>query len=162
MVRPPVFVLGALLWAGLAACDKNSGSVSCGIDAFTGPLVVKESFGSGAALAAAPSAMPAGLPVRLVAGPAWHSTVSLDSASGWLVTTHGTLSKQAHVGYGVLVVDFQNRALGVLAFDAKTIRGAPGLGRLAIGDTVVPLLGVRIDPARIQNASCPVFPDSLR
>ena len=36
------------------------------------------------------------------------------------------------------------------------------LGRLAIGDTVVPLLGVRLDPAAIQNARCPIFPDSLR
>lgn len=159
----PAFAVSAVVAVALAACDKNAGSVSCGIDAFTGPLVVKESFGKGAALTRAPESAPAGLPVRLVAGPAWHATVARDSTSGtWLVTTHGTLSEQAHVGYGVLIVDFDNRALGVLAFDAYSIRGAPELGRFVIGDTIVPLLGVRIDPARIQNAKCPVFPDSLR
>lgn len=162
MLRPSVSAFGALLIAALGGCNRNAGSVSCGIDAFTGPLVVKESFGKGAALAAVPGAMPTGLPIRLVAGPAWRGTVARDSNGGWRVTTHGTVSKQAHVGYGVLIVDFENRALGVLAFDAKSIRGAPNLGMLVIGDTVVPLLGVRIDPAKIQNAKCPVFPDSLR
>lgn len=162
MVRLPVAAFVALLLPGLAGCDKNAGSVSCGIDAFTGPLVVKESFGKGAALREVPEAMPAGLPVRLVAGPAWHGTVAAAGPGRWLVTTAGTLSKEAHVGYGVLVVDYENRALGVLAFDGQTIRAAPDLGKLNIGDTVVPLLGVRIDPAAIQNAKCPVFPDSLR
>lgn len=162
MVRPSVSALGALLVAGLAACDKNAGSVSCGIDAFTGPLVVKESFGKGAALRTVPEAMPTRLPIRLVAGPAWRGTVAGDSTGGWLVTVQGAVSKQARVGYGVLVVDYHNTALGVLAFDGQTIRGAAALGRLAIGDTVVPLLGVRLDPAAIQNARCPIFPDSLR
>jgi hypothetical protein len=162
MSRPLVSALGALLLGALSACDRNAGSVTCGIDAFTGPLVIKESFGKGAALVSVPGAAPSGLPVRLVAGPAWRGTVATDSSGGWLVTTHGTLSSQAHVGYGVLVVDYDNRALGVLAYDARAIRGAPGLGHLAIGDTVVPLLGVRVDPAAFQSLKCPVFPDSLR
>ena len=162
MARLPVAALGALLGAGLAACDKSAGSVSCGIDAITGPLVVKQSFAKGAALAEVPGELPATLPIRLVAGPAWHGTVARDSTGGWLVTMHGTLSKKVRVGYGVLIFDYHDTALGVLAYDAQTIRGATGLGRLAIGDTIVPLLGVRIDPAAIQNAKCPFFPDSLR
>jgi hypothetical protein len=162
MLRPPVSVLFALIVAGLAACDRNAGSVSCGIDAFTGPLVVKQSFSKGAVLTAVPDAAPAALPVRLVAGPAWRGTVSSDGSGRWLVTTHGTLSKEAHVAYGVLVIDYENRALGVFAFDGQTVRGAANLGHLAIGDTIVPLLGVRIDAAKIQNVQCPIFPDSLR
>jgi hypothetical protein len=162
MFRPPTAALGALLVAVLSACGKPAGSVTCGIVAFIGPLVVKESFGKGATLTTVPGAMPAALPVRLVAGRAWRGTVARDSTGGWLVTMHGTLSKQVRVGYGVLVVDYHDTALGVLAFDAQAIRGAPRLGTLAIGDTVVPLLGVRIDPATIQNPKCPVFPDSLR
>ena len=162
MLHPPVVVFGALLVTALGACDRNAGSVTCGIDAFTGPLVVKESFGKGAALRAVPATMPTGLPVRLVAGPAWHGTVTRDSSGGWLVTMPATLSKQVRVGYGVLVVDYGDIPLGVLAYDAQAIRGATTLGHLAIGDTVVPLLGVRIDPATIQHAKCPVFPDSLR
>jgi hypothetical protein len=162
MFRPPVFALGTLLLASLGACDKNAGSVSCGLDAFTAPLVVKQSFGKGAVLTAVPDAAPAALPVRLVTGPAWRGTVTTSESGAWLVTTHGTLAKEAHVGYGVLVIDYENRPLGVLAFDGQTVRGAPDLGKLAIGDTVVPLLGVRISAAAIQNVACPVFPDSLR
>jgi hypothetical protein len=162
MLRPARFACCTLFLGALAACDKNAGSVSCGIDAITGPLVVKESFGKGAALTSPPDAAPAGLPIRLVAGPAWHGSVTRDSADHWRITLHGTVAKEAHVGYGVLIVDYENRALGVLAYDAQTIRGASSLGGLVIGDTVVPLFGVRIDPAAIQNAKCPFFPDSLR
>jgi len=66
------------------------------------------------------------------------------------------------VGYGVLVVDYANHPLGVFAFDGRTIVGASKFGTLAIGDTVVPLLAVRINPAVLQHTTCPFFPDSLR
>ena len=112
-------------------------------------------------LTAVPDATPANVAVRLVAGPAWRGTVAAEG-SGWRVTTHGTVSGRAHVGYGVLVVDFHGTPLGVLAFDGHSVAGAPALGTLAIGDTVVPLLGVRIDPQVLQDPRCPVFPDSLR
>ena len=66
------------------------------------------------------------------------------------------------MGYGVLVVDYANHPLGVFAFDGRTIVGASKFGTLAIGDTVVPLLAVRINPAVLQHTTCPFFPDSLR
>ena len=122
---------------------------------------MKQSFAEGQALTTVPEGTPAGLPIRLVAGPAWHGTVS-DSAGRWHVTTHGTVSKRASVGYGVLVVDFHSNPLGVFAFDGRTIVGAPTLGTLAIGDTIVPLLGVRVSPAALKQTKCPFFPDSLR
>jgi len=134
---------------------------ACGLDALTGPLAVKQSFAEGQSLTTMPGVVPSGLPVRLVAGPAWHGTV-LDSAGRWHVTTHGTVSKQASVGYGVLVVDYHDTPLGVFAFDGRNIVGASKLGTLAIGDTVVPLLAVRVNPAVLQHTTCPFFPDSLR
>lgn len=161
MFRATVTAAILVLFTLLSACDKSAGSVACGLDALTGPLAVKQSFAEGHSLTALPEASPGGLPVRLVAGPAWHGTV-IDSAGRWRVTTHGAVSKEVHVGYGVLVVDYHDTVLGVFAFDGHTIRGAPDLGRLAIGDTVVPLLGVRIDPSAIQQTKCPFFPDSLR
>lgn len=144
-----------------AACTRNAGSASCGIAALTRPLAVKQSFAEGNVLTVVPDATPATLAVRLVAGPAWRGSVAKDG-TGWRITTHGTVSKEAHVGYGVLVTDFHKAPLGVLAFDGHTIAGAPHLGTLTIGDTVVPLLGVRIDPQAMQDPKCPVFPDSLR
>lgn len=162
MVRLPHVLLGTCIVTALAGCDRNAGSASCGIDALTGPLAVKQSFAEGNALTVVPEISPAKLPVRLVAGPAWRGTVTHDSTGGWRVTTEGKVSKEARVGYGVLVVDENGATLGVLAFDGRVITGAASLGRLAIGDTVVPLLGVHVDASAVQNSKCPVFPDSLR
>jgi hypothetical protein len=144
-----------------AACTRVPGSASCGIQALTRPLAVKQSFAEGNVLTAVPSATPATEADLLVAGPAGRGTVAAEG-SGWRVTTHGAVSGRAHVGYGVLVVDFHDAPLGVLAFDGHAVAGAPTLGMLAIGDTVVPLLGVRVDPQVLQDSRCPVFPDSLR
>ena len=161
MFRTPALGLSALLLTSFMACDKSAGSVACGLDALTGPLAVKESFAQGQSLTTPPGTAPAGLPVRLVAGPAWHGTI-VDSGGKWHVTNHGTVSKQASVGYGVLVVDFADNALGVFAFDGRTIIGAANLGTLAIGDTIVPLLGARINPKALMQTKCPFFPDSLK
>lgn len=144
-----------------AACTRTPGSASCGIEALTRPLAVKQSFAEGNVLTVVPDVTPATVAVRLVAGPAWRGTVAAEGI-GWRVTTHGSVSGQAHVGYGVLVVDYHGAALGVLVFDGRSVAGAPVLGMLAIGDTAVPLLGVRIDPHVLQDPRCPVFPDSLR
>lgn len=161
MFRTSAQALCTLVFATLTACDRSGGSVACGLDALTGPLAVKQSFAEGQSLTTMPGVVPSGLPVRLVAGPAWHGTV-LDSAGRWQVTTHGTVSKQASVGYGVLVVDYHDTPLGVFAFDGRNIVGASKLGTLAIGDTIVPLLAVRVNPAVLQHTTCPFFPDSLR
>ena len=144
-----------------AACSRSSGSASCGIAALTRPLAVKQSFAEGNVLTVVPENAPRTLPVRLVAGPAWRGNVAVTDG-GWQITTIGTVAKEAHVGYGVLVIDFRNAPVGVLAFDGRAVAGAPGLGSLVIGDTVVPLLGVRMDPQSLQDPRCPVFPDSLR
>ena len=154
--------LSLLSAAALAACGRSGGSASCGLDAFTKPLAVKQSFTRGNAVTVVPEATPTGLAVRLVAGPAWHGAVSKDSTGGWRVTTRGAVSSTADIGYGVVVFDFHNVPLGVLAFPGRSVAGASDLGSLAIGDTVVPLLGVRVDPAALSDIRCPVFPDSLR
>ena len=144
-----------------AACSRNPAGANCAMAALTRPLAVKQSVAEGNVLTAIPDSAPATIPVRLVAGPAWRGTVDRGS-TGWRVTTHGTVSPQVHVGYGVLVIDFHDAAVGVLAFEGNAVAGAPPLGTLAIGDSVLPLLGVRMDPAQLQDASCPLFPDSLR
>jgi len=156
-----LLVATALVAATQFACERGGTSVSCGINALVRPLAVKNAFASGGALAATPEFAPAAVPVRLVAGPAWRGEVVADS-TGWHVTVRETVAAAASVGYGVLVIDQNDAPLGVLVFDGRVIRGAAQLGGVALRDTVVPLLGVRIDPAALQDARCPLFPDSLR
>ena len=152
----------ALLATGLAACGKSDGSATCGIASLTGPLVVKESFGKGNSLSRPPEQMPPTIHVRLVAGPAFLATVEPSDSGGWLVKSGTRLSPLAKPGYGVLIVDFHGVTQGVLVFDGRAVAGAPDLGRLAIGDTVLPLLGVSLDPTTMEDPKCPVFPDSTR
>jgi hypothetical protein len=40
--------------------------------------------------------------------------------------------------------------------------GAPRLGTVNAGATNVPLVGLQTDIAKFQDATCPIFPDSLR
>jgi len=162
MIRTLAVAGSALVVVALTGCEKGAGSASCGIDALTAPLAVKQSFAEGNALAELPGTVPTAVPIRLVAGPAWRGTVASEGQGHWAITTHGSVSKEARVGFGVLVVDYHDNVLGVLAYDGHSVYGARDFGTLAIGDTVVPLLGVRISPAAIQNPKCPVFPDSLR
>ncbi|MES1259426.1 MAG: hypothetical protein ABUL71_02440, partial [Gemmatimonadota bacterium] len=108
MVRTLVVAGSALLVVTVAGCERGAGSASCGIDALTAPLAVKQSFAEGNALAELPATVPAAVPIRLVAGPAWRGTIASDGNGHWTVTTHGTVSKEARVGFGVLVVDYHD------------------------------------------------------
>jgi hypothetical protein len=162
-MRPRSLLQSSLmvLVAGIG-CSRGTGSAACGIAALTGPLAIKQSFSEGNALSVVPEFAPATLPVRLVAGPVWRGTVTPDSTGGWTIQTKGAVSRLAGIGYGVLVVNGQFRSLGVLIYEGRVFRGGLTLGHLMIRDTVVPLLGVRIDNAAVTNGQCPLFPDSLR
>jgi hypothetical protein len=159
---PPTLRATFLLTLLLAGCDTSEQpSVSCGIAAMTGPLVVLEAFGRGSALDAAPDAVPAALPVRLVAGPVLRGIVGKSDSTGWVVGAEGDMPENAATGYGVLIVH-DRIARGVLVFDGQPVRGAAVIGSVALGDTIIPMLGVRVDPAAIADSACPVFPDSAR
>ena len=162
MHRRPTMLLLAL--AAAAACGKASGggSVSCGIAALTGPLVVHEAFGQGRALDQTPPVAPTTLAVRFVAGPVHHGTVARADAGRWAIVTNGIAPAGMHPGYGVLIVDLDGTARGVLVFEGAPVAGAPPLGTLAVGNATLPLLGVQLDPAAIERPDCPIFPDSSR
>lgn len=152
-----------LLLSALTACGgSGGGSIACGIAALTGPLVAKEAFAKGNSLLAPPDSVPGSLPLRLVAGAAIRGHVAAVDSLGWHLSTPDAVSSEAPLGYGVLIVDHQGNALGALVFEGTVIPGAPLLGDLTIRDTILPLLGVRIDPRKIEDPKCPVFPDSTR
>ena len=150
------------LAAALAACGPSGRpTVSCGIGALTGPLVVLESFGKGNALETPPAEVPASLPVRLVGGPVLRGIVGKNDSTGWVIGAEGEMPSNTRPGYGVLIAH-RGQARGILVFDGQPVAGAATIGSVALGDTIVPLLGVRIDPATIADSACPVFPDSAR
>ena len=78
-----------------------------------------------------------------------------------MIGVNGTLPTDISPGYGVLILDLQEKPLGVLLYEGQIIEGAPTLGSVSLGARVVPLIGIRVDPERIQEPNCPLFPDSL-
>lgn len=152
-----------LLLVALTACGGGGGgSIACGIAALTGPLVAKEAFAKGNSLLTPPDSVPTSLPLRVVAGVAIRGHVASVDSLGWHISTPDVVTTDAPLGYGVLIVGRQGQALGALIFEGAVIPGAALLGDLTIRDTVLPLLGVRIDPKQIEDPKCPVFPDSTR
>ena len=59
-------------------------------------------------------------------------------------------------------MDRKGETLGALVFEGVSIPGAPVLGDLTLRDTIIPLLGVRVDRRQIEDPKCPLFPDSTR
>ena len=146
----------------LAACTPPAGGgrTSCGIAAVAGPAMVLSEFNTqGAPLATAPSALPGQLAARFVAGPAAPAVVGR-AGDSLEVGVEGGVPADMHPGFGVLLTDRTGNALGVLVYDGAPVIGAPVIGSVTVGPVRVPLLGLALDPARVQDPSCPFFPDS--
>lgn len=151
-----------LILAPLVACTPpaGGGNTSCGIAAVAGPAMVLAEFSTqGAPLATAPSALPGHLPVRFVAGPPAPAVVGR-AGDSLEVGIEGGVPADMHPGFGVLLTDTRGNALGVLVYDGTPVLGAPVIGSVTVGPVRVPLLGLALDPARVQDPKCPFFPDS--
>lgn len=144
------------------ACGRGDAPPPCGLNAVVGPSVLLSEFAVlNQPLAAPPAQLPEKLVARLAAGPAYSSIVGR-ADSQWVIGVNGALPVNVEVTFGVLVLDkTSNTPLGVLLYESAPIEGAPQIGTVSVAAFVVPLLGVRVDPSRIQDPACPLFPDSL-
>ncbi|HEU5357803.1 MAG TPA: hypothetical protein VFU45_01695 [Gemmatimonadales bacterium] len=150
-----------LLLVGLAGCGRPAGgSVTCGLAAMFGPLAILGEFSTpGQTLATPPGSLPGKLPVRLVAGPALPALVGRDH-DRWVIGVIGAPPPKFRAGYGVLVQDTAYRALGVVVYEGEIVRGAPVIGSVVLADSTVPLIGISLLPAKVEDPHCPIFPDS--
>lgn len=158
--RALVAPLTALLVLG--GCDsKNSGSYGCGISAVAGQSLLLEEFTRpGKTLSVPPREIPATLPVRLALGPALRA-VAGRADSFVVVGLEGALPPTPAVDWGVLIVSPAGAVQGVLMYQGDPIQGAPRIGTINAGERNLPLVGLSTEIANFQDASCPVFPDSL-
>lgn len=159
-MRAPLLIISALL----AACgpQRPAGTgAACGIAAVAGPAMVLGEFSTpGATLATAPATLPPRTVARFVAGPAAVAVVGR-SGDTLEVGVDGGIPQGMKVGFGVLLTDTRQSVRGVFIYDGFPVSGAPVLGNLTVGPSRVPLLGISIDPARMEDPRCPFFPDSL-
>jgi hypothetical protein len=157
---PFLGLAAALVLTGCGGSDRAR-AASCGIASVAGPTVLLGEFGvPRQTLSMPPTRLPERLAVRLVAGPAYRGIVGR-ADSLVVIGVEGTLPANVRPGFGVLVVDKGGAARGVLLYEGAPVENAPILGTVSIGSTDVPLLGVQVDPGRIEDPRCPFFPDSI-
>ncbi len=145
----------------LAACGEGRPRAApCGIAAVAGPTALLTQFSvPRQTLSTPPAHLPERLVVRLVAGPAYRGIVGR-SDSLWIVGVDGALPPGTKPGFGVLVLDPKGGARGVMLYEGSTVEGAPPIGNVSVGSASLPLIGIQVDPSRIEDPRCPFFPDS--
>jgi hypothetical protein len=148
----------------IAACNRDGdrrSSAACGLAALAGPTALLAQFGiANQTLGSPPRNLPERLVVRLVAGQALPAIVGR-ADSLWIIGVQGRLPANVKSGFGVLVLDQEEKARGVMLYEGRPVEGAPGIGTVSVGDATVPLIGIQLDPAKIEDPSCPLFPDSI-
>jgi hypothetical protein len=151
------------LLLAVVACEKPAtrGSAACGLAALAGPTALLTQFSvPRQTLSQPPARLPERLVARVVAGPALPAIVGR-SDSALVIGVEGAVPAAVKPGYGVLVLDTSERALGVMVYEGTAVEGAPPIGTVTIGSATLPLIGIQLDPARIEDPRCPFFPDSV-
>ncbi len=150
-----------LLMAGCTRSGDRQPSAACGLASLAGPTALLGQFSiAGQTLGTPPRNLPERLVVRLVAGPAYPAIVGR-ADSLWIIGVEGRLPPNVKPGFGALILDPSEKARGVVLYEGTAVEGAPEIGRVSIGDNTVPLIGIQLEPAKIEDPRCPLFPDSV-
>jgi len=152
-----------VLLVTVAACARpaDRGSAACGLAALAGPTALLTQFSvPRQTLSTPPRDLPGRLVTRLVAGPALPAIVGR-SDSLLLIGVEGAVPAAIAPAYGVLVLDTLAKARGVMLYEGAPVEGAPPIGTITVGAASLPLIGIQLDPARIEDPRCPFFPDSV-
>jgi hypothetical protein len=161
MQRHSIIAVLLLVACGPPQTKDPSRSAACGLAALAGPTALLGQFSvPDQTLAAPPRHLPERLVVRLVAGGAYPAIVGR-SDSSWVIGMEGSLPPKVKPGFGVLVLDRSGKSRGVMLYEGSPVEGAPEIGTVSVGNATVPLIGIQLDPAKIEDPRCPFFPDSV-
>jgi len=156
-----LLLLTTLTLTACSRADDRRPSAACGLAALAGPTALLAQFGiPNQTLATPPRNLPERLVVRLVAGQAYPAIVGR-ADSLWIIGMQGRLPPNVKAGFGVVILDQSERARGVMLYEGTPVEGAPEIGKVSVGDATLPLIGIQLDPAKIEDPSCPLFPDSV-
>ena len=156
-----VQIVSFLLVVGCTSSRDRSPSATCGLASLAGPTALLGQFSvPHQTLGSPPHTLPERLVVRSVAGPAYPAIVGR-ADSLWIIGVQGSLAPNVKPGFGVLVLDPSEKARGVVLYEGTPVEGAPEIGRVSVGDVTVPLIGIQLDPTKIEDPRCRLFPDSV-
>jgi hypothetical protein len=161
MFRPVLPLVGLLLACSGSPDKSSAGSAACGLASLAGPTALLSQFSvPEQTLASPPRNLPERLVVRMVAGPPYAAIVGR-SDSLWVIGVDGSLPANVKPGFGVLILDQEGKARGTLLYEGTPVEGAPPIGTVSVGNATVPLIGIQLDPAKVEDPRCPFFPDSI-
>jgi hypothetical protein len=156
-----LLLVPVLVIQGCSSPGDRRPSAACGLAALAGPTALLAQFGiPDQTLASPPRNLPERLVVRQVAGQAYPAIVGR-ADSLWIIGLQGRLPANVKPGYGVLIQDLAGKAQGVMLYEGTPVEAAPEIGSVSVGAGTVPLIGIQLDPAKIEDPSCPLFPDSV-
>jgi hypothetical protein len=155
--------------AAVAACGgPRSGSAVCGFALIAGPTLILQHLGDSRALMLdAPRGLPDRLPFRIV-GHADQAGMLVGYQRGQLVlrtdsaplpvVTTDTSGRDTTV-YAVLVADDStSRVAGALVYESRRPSASfPRLGSLTDGSRTIPVFGVKVNWAAMNNPTCPLL-----
>lgn len=133
---------------------------ACRLAHLTGPLSVMEGFARGEGITEAPALIPERLVVRFLGGGAVAAMVQHDSTGRLRAVVPPPPADAPQPTWAVLVTDRTLAALGVILYDGPILPGYEEIGQVEAGSFLLPLLGVRVDPAAVADPRCPFFPAS--
>lgn len=151
------------LLLALAACERTEGGGDplCGVAMLAGPTKLLTEFEiPNQTLSEPPGSLPERLVARFVAGPAAPAIVGRTD-SLLVIGVEAAAPAGTRPGFGVLVVDGGGRSRGVMLFEGDPVEGAPRLGDVSLVSTTIPLIGIQLEPTRIEDPRCPFFPDAV-
>jgi hypothetical protein len=161
MARHLQLLLGLTLACSRSPEKTSAGSAACGLASLAGPTALLGQFSvPEQTLGSPPRNLPERLVVRLVAGPPYPAIVGR-SDSLWIIGVEGSLPSNVKPGFGVLILDQEGKARGAMLYEGTPVEGAPQIGTVSVGNATVPLIGIQLDPARVEDPRCPFFPDSV-
>src|SRR5436309_12014357 len=149
-----------LLLLVAAACTRgNSGSPTCGIALLAGPgLITSQLSNARAVLTDPPRGIPDSLPALVIQQKNDRGAVIVGRDAEGKVSMQFRGPAFPQRGYGLLVVDdTSQRAMGVLVLDQELPAGHPAIGTVIGNSIALPLYGVRVDWASVNNPRCPLF-----
>jgi hypothetical protein len=162
-MAPRLLVTLSLL-AAVGGCERTGGGVpaTCGLAAVAAASMLLEQFTiPNQTLAAPPASLPERTVARVIADGVFPAVVGRTD-SLLVIGVEGNPPASSKPGFGVLVVDLQDRVFGVALYPGDPITGAPRLGEVSLASATLPLIGVQVDPAKITDPNCPtLFPDSV-
>ena len=152
-------LLGACAAGALAGCGGDRArSPTCGLAQIAGPTLIQQQlYNARAILTEAPRGLPTSLPARVIGQQQGEALVGY-SENQLVIGYEGSGFPPQPGGYGLLVVDdTSQRVQGMLIYESQAPKDYPRLGTLTGGELSLPVFGVRVDWASVNNPRCPLL-----